>query len=68
MPIVVLEVGAKHVRLLHQSLSFREGVNTNFIFRADKASNIKLANLMTIVHFANFFIEALLMSLNSLAH
>ena len=58
MPIVVAEVSAQFVRLLHKFLSFREGVNRNIDLSADKASNNILTNLVPIMHAANFFIEA----------
>jgi hypothetical protein len=59
MPIDGTEIGAKLVRLLHQFLSFRERVNLNFALRADNNESKRiLANLITIMHAASFFIEA----------
>jgi hypothetical protein len=50
MPIAVAEVGVKLVCLLHQFLSFREGVDRDLVLRSDKASNNKLSNLVAIMH------------------
>ena len=58
MSIAVAEVRAELVCLLHQLLAFREGASRNLISRAEKTSNIRLTNLVTIMHAANFFIEA----------
>ena len=58
MTIDVLEIGAMRVRLYHQFLSFREGVNLNFALRADYVSDSRLVNLIIIIHAASFFDEA----------